>query len=169
MTFYEEIAKLKQIKRRGWTMHNIPKNRLETDAEHTFSMIMLALELMQKNDLKLDQLKVIKMIAFHELCEIDAGDTTPADKISAQEKYDKEYNCIKRLSKTYDMPEIETLWLEYENQTSPEGKFVEMIDRVDAILQSEIYSKEFNNPEIEKDFKLHAKQMYEEFKKLNFK
>ena len=166
MTFYEEISKLKAVKRRGWLMHKIPEEDVETDAEHTFSMLLLAIELMEKNDLKLDKLKVLKMVAFHELCEIDAGDTVPADKIAPEEKYNREHASIKRLAKTYNMPEIETLWKEYENQTSPEGKFVEMLDRVDAILQAEKYSKRYNNPEIEMDFKTHAKAMYDQYKKL---
>lgn len=167
-SLYNEIYKLKKLIRRGWVLHGVPE-RVESDAEHTFSMMMLALEIFSKNNLGLDELKVLKMIAYHELCEIDAGDTTPMDKVPKDEKYKREHDCIKRLAKTYNMPEIEILWLEYENQTSEEGKFVEMLDRVDAILQAKIYSKNYKKPEIYKDFIHNAKDMYDKYKKLNNK
>ena len=164
--FYEEVCKLKDIIRRGWLFHNIPETEAESDAGHTFSMLLLACELMAKNNLGLNQLKVLKMVAFHELCEVDAGDTTPMDKVAQTDKFTKEHNCVKRLSKTYKLPELETLWLEYENQTSKEGEFVEFLDRVDAVLQAEIYTKKYNNPEIEKDFKTHYKTIYNKLLKL---
>lgn len=145
MTFYEEIAKLKTFLRRGWLMRDVDKinggMRVESDGEHTYSMILLALEMMNKHDLKLDQLKVLKMIAYHELCEIDAGDITPFDNVTKEEKHRREHQCIKRLAKEYKMPEIETIWLEFEEENTPEAKFVKKIDHYDAVLQAKIYSK----------------------------
>ena len=88
MTFYEEIAKMKNILRKGWLIRNVAEKcggRVESDAEHTFSMILLALEIMSKRKLNLNQEKVLKMIAYHELCEIDYGDHTPMDNIPKQE------------------------------------------------------------------------------------
>ena len=87
---YKEIYKLKQLLRRGWLLRNVP-NRTESDAEHCFSMMILALEFMSKNNLDVDPLKVLKMIAYHELCEIDAGDTTIVDNVPKEEKYKKEF------------------------------------------------------------------------------
>jgi len=86
---FDEVFKMKNLLRRGWILREIP-NRTESDAEHCYSMIMLALEIMTKNDLKLDQLKVLKMISYHELGEIDTGDFTPVDKIDKKEKYERE-------------------------------------------------------------------------------
>lgn len=53
-TFYKEIAKLKNIVRNGWLECGLVKDRVESDAEHICSMCMIAMELMQKLDLKLD-------------------------------------------------------------------------------------------------------------------
>ena len=51
MTFYEEIAKLKTTLRKGWLMRNVGEfARVESDAEHTFSMMMLALEIMSREN-----------------------------------------------------------------------------------------------------------------------
>lgn len=142
---YAEIFKLKNVIRNGWKIRDV-QGRLESDAEHTFSMIMLSLEIIKKNKLDLDQLKVIKMIAYHELGEIDVGDITPFDNIPKQQKYDDEYKCIKRLSTTYNMPEIEELWLEFERCETKEARFVKKIDRYDAIMQAKMY--ETNNQAI---------------------
>lgn len=150
-TFYKEISKLKELERRGWKRCNV-EGRIESDAEHTFSMIMLALDIMNHNKTDLDELKVLKLIAYHELCEIDAGDVTPYDNIPPKEKYIKEYECIKRLSKKYDMPEIESYWLEYKELKTPEAKFVKALDKLDAIKQAEIYSLSQNRPDIYQEF-----------------
>ena len=113
---------------------------------------MIALDIMNHNKTNLDELKVLKLIAYHELCEIDAGDVTPYDNISPEEKYEKEYECIKRLSKEYDMPEIKSYWLEYKELKTPESKFVKALDKIDAVEQSKIYSLTQNRPDIYQEF-----------------
>ena len=59
MRFYEEVAKLKTLVRSGWKLRGV-KGRKESDGEHTFSTMILALEIMCKSEryAKLDQLKV---------------------------------------------------------------------------------------------------------------
>lgn len=166
-TFYKEISELKNIERRGWKRSNV-KGRLESDAEHTFSMIMLALDIMSHNDLKLDELKVLKMISYHELCEIDAGDTTPFDNVTHEEKFNKEYSCIKRLSEQYNMPEIEKLWLEFEECKTPEAQFVKHLDKFDAILQAKNYADSQNRQDIYEDFLNHNKVDADAFNDLKF-
>lgn len=161
-SFYNEIAKLKKIIRKGWIYRKVP-DRLESDAEHTFSMLMLGLEIMSKNDLKLDELKVLKMIAYHELCEIDAGDVTPMDKVPASVKFDREYACIQRLAKEYEMPEIEDIWLEFEKGQTREARFVKKLDKYDAMCQSEIYAKEFDKQDLFEEFRDSLPDVYEEF------
>ncbi|MBQ8615056.1 MAG: HD domain-containing protein [Clostridia bacterium] len=162
---FDEVFKMKNLLRRGWILREIP-NRTESDAEHCYSMIMLALEIMSKNDLGLDQLKVLKMIAYHELGEIDAGDFTPVDNISKEEKYKKELECIIRISEEYDMPEVLKLWLEFEKCETPEAKFVKKLDKFDCVLQSKVYSEIYDKPELFEEFKANGKDYYSEMKKL---
>ncbi len=150
--FYKEIAKMKQILRRGWLLRNVP-GRVESDAEHTFSMLMLALEIMAKNDTKLDQLKVLKMIAYHELCEIDAGDMTPQDNVSQADKYYKELKGVERISSQYHIPELKAFWLEFEENKTKEAQFVKALDKYDAIMQAKIYADEFKMPKLYEEFK----------------
>lgn len=157
--FYIELAKMKQILRRGWLLRQVP-NRVESDAEHTFSMLMLALEIMAKNKTGLNELKVVKMIAYHELCEIDAGDTTPIDNVTKEEKFKKEQIGTKRIAEEYNMPEILALWQEFEENKTPEAKFVKALDKYDAIMQAGQYAKEYNRPDIYEEFKSNSIDMF---------
>lgn len=162
--FYSEIYKLKTLKRKGWIVREVcDNNRIESDAEHTFSMIMLALEIIHKENLQLNTEKVLKMIAYHELCEIDYGDHTPLDNITKQEKFENEYACIKRLSQNYNLPEIEQLWLEFEQNQTPEAKFVKTIDKLDAVMQSKIYSEKCNKPQLFEEFFNNGKHIIKDY------
>ena len=162
---FDEIFKMKNLLRRGWTLRDVP-NRTESDAEHCFSMIVLALEIMAKNNLELDQLKVVKMIAYHEIGEIDAGDFTPVDNITKKEKYEKEYACVKRISEQYEMPEILELWKEFEENKTPEAQFVKKLDKFDCVLQSKVYSEIYDKPELFEEFKTNGRAYYDDMKKL---
>lgn len=162
---FDEVFKLKNLLRRGWILREIP-NRTESDAEHCYSMTMLALEIMSKNDLKLDQLKVLKMIAYHELGEIDAGDSTIVDNVPKEVKYQKEYAGVKRIAEEYEMPEILELWLEFEENKTAEAQFVKKLDKFDCVLQSKIYSEKYDKPELFEEFKSNSKEYYSDMKKL---
>jgi len=166
--YYEEIYKLKTLLRKGWKICNTKDketSRFESDAEHTFSMCMIALYIINKEKLKLDELKVLKMILFHELGEIDAGDITPFDNVPKQEKHHLEHKCIERISKENDMPEILELWLEFESEGTEEAKFVKKIDKFDAVMQSKIYSKQQNNNSLFEEFLSGSKHVIADLKK----
>lgn len=162
---FDEVFKLKNLLRRGWLLRDVP-NRTESDAEHCYSMIMLALEIMAKNDLKLDQLKVLKLIAYHELGEIDAGDMTPVDNISKEDKHKRELEGVKRISEKYEMPEILDFWLEFEENKTPEAQFVKKLDKFDCVLQSKVYSEIYDRPDLFEEFKSNGKESYYDMKKL---
>jgi 5'-deoxynucleotidase YfbR-like HD superfamily hydrolase len=157
---FDEVFKMKNLLRRGWILRDIP-NRTESDAEHCYSMIMLALEIMSKNNLNLDQLKVLKMIAYHEMGEIDTGDFTPVDNIDKREKHKKELQCVTRIANDYEMPEILDLWLEYEECKTPEAQFVKKLDKFDCVLQSQVYSEIYNRPELFEEFKTNSQEIYD--------
>ena len=162
---FDEVFKMKNLLRRGWLQRDVP-NRTESDAEHCYSMIMLALEIMAKNDLKLDQFKVIKMIAYHELGEIDTGDITPVDKVDRSVKYQKELVGVTRISEEYEMPEILELWKEFEENKTPEAQFVKKLDKFDCVLQSKVYSEKYDMPELFEEFRTNGKAYYEDMKKM---
>ena len=161
--FYDEIFKLKNIVRRGWQLRIFTGERLESDAEHTFSCCMLALKIIADRKLDLNTEKVLKMMLFHELGEIDVGDITPVDNISKEEKFIREKKAIERISKVFEMPEIVELWLEFEENKTKEAQFCKMIDKLDAVMQSKIYSKEQNSDEPFKEFYSNAYNIIENY------
>lgn len=132
------------------------------------TVFLLALELMHKNNLHIDELKVLKMVAFHELCEIDAGDVTPVDNVDKKMKYEK-LRAIERISSEYDMPEIKELWLEFEENQTPEAQFVKKLDKFDAVMQAKIYSeKGLAKPEVYDEFYQNSKKIVDEISSLKF-
>lgn len=150
---YEEIYKLKRLLRKGWMQHEfIGADRCESVAEHIFSSCVLALEIINKDKLNLDTEKVLKMLLYHEMGEIIIGDITPYDNVTIAQKYEMEKKAVETLSKKTDTPEMLDLWLEFESNATKESIFVKKVDKLDAILQAEIYSKEKNNVEIVKEF-----------------
>jgi len=165
---FNEVYKLKNIIRKGWQIKDakdLTTNRTESDAEHCFSLCLLALEIMEKEKLNLNKEKVLKMCLYHELGETKAGDITPYDNISKQEKFRKEFEAVEKISISTNMPEILTLWLEFENNQTPEAKFVKVMDKLDAVKQAKIYSKQQNRPEIFEEFYNNYLPIIKDFKK----
>lgn len=150
--FYREICKLKDVLRRGWILRGLGDKRTESDAEHVYSMCMLAMEIIKKRNLELDEAKVYKLILCHELGEIDVGDITPVDGVDKQTKLDKELDCVKRIAEEDNMPEIYEYVLEYNERKTKEAQFVKMIDKLDCVIQAKIYSEKYNRPEIYQEF-----------------
>ena len=165
--FFEEIFKLKNLLRKGWQVTDCWREvgRAESDAEHIFSCAILALYIMEKENLKLDHEKVLKLLLVHELCEIDAGDHTPLDDINSDEKFRLEYAGIQRLADDYGMDWMEELWLEFEEKKTPEAVFAKMIDKLECIMQSKIYSKTSNNPALYDEFYERSKSVVEGYEK----
>ena len=168
MDFYNELYKMKNIVRRGWILKNMSdkeSGRKESDAEHVFSMIMFAWKVMKEENLKLDHEKVFKLILCHELGEIDVGDITIDDGVSLEEKFKKELVAVERISKKYNMPEFKDFWLEFEENKTPEAKFVKAMDKLDALMQCKTYSEMNNRPEVYAEFYNNAKDMIKGYEK----
>ena len=167
MKLYQELYKLKNTIRKGWLIRDAKSEtgRVESDAEHCFSMALLGIEIMQKENLPIDQQKTMKMILFHELGEAKIGDITPFDGVTKEEKFQQEKLAVEQIAKECDMPEILSLWLEFEEGESAEAKFVNMLDKFDSVMQSKIYSDEAKDGE--KIFKEFYNRYFEKFKKFD--
>ena len=50
-------------------------NRKESSAEHSWSCLMLADYFMKKIKLKINKMRVYELLMYHDLVEIEAGDT----------------------------------------------------------------------------------------------
>lgn len=146
-SIYKEINKLKVLMRSGWVQRAVPKNRLESVAEHCFSMAFLALTIIKEDKLDLDISKVMQLVLVHEVGEIDAGDITPVDNVSLEDKYDMELKGVKRISQMFSEPFVIDLWKEFEDCKTKEAKFVKKIDKLEAVLQARLYSEQIKDEE----------------------
>lgn len=166
--FFSKVKKLKEMPRTGWVLREVKSP--ETVAEHTFGVAFLSWLLGSQMNLEVQ--KLIKIALSHDLCEVFAGDKTPfwyypnlpKDKIlqrkvlqkwarlsmkerkrAANKKRKVEEKALLNLLKFLDKPikrEIFQFWLEYENGSSPEGKLVRQLNRVETLIQALEYFKE---------------------------
>ena len=131
-----EILHLKQVFRRGWLQRDLPEDKCESVAEHCFGNAFLCLLLVDSQP-ELDKEKVLRLALIHDLGEVYAGDLTPQDGVSKVEKYRREKTAVEKIIGS--ITTCESLlddWHEYENQSSPEARFVKDIDRLEFALQA---------------------------------
>ena len=143
LSFYMKYNQLKNIYRQGWLKVRIGlehANKCESIADHSFSVALLALTIIEKNKLRLDAFKCIKMGIIHELGEIYAGDYTPYDTITKEEKHIKEKEAILEVLSSLDEDnDYLEIWEEFEKNQTAEAKFIKNIDQLEFLLQACAY------------------------------
>lgn len=134
-----EIVHLKQLFRKGWLERGVTPARCETVAEHTFGNAMLCLMLLHEHpELRVE--RVLRMALVHDLGEAYVGDITPNDNVPKQEKVRLETNAVNKiLGKLPGGDQLIADWQEYEEQQTPEAKFVKQIDRLEFAMQASVY------------------------------
>ncbi len=143
LSFYMKYNQLKNIYRQGWLKVRIGlehADKCESIADHSFSVALLALTIIEENKLKLDAFKCIKMAIIHELGEIYAGDFTPYDNVTKEDKHIKEKEAILKVLNTLDKDnDFFELWEEFEKNETDEAKFIKNIDKLEFLLQACAY------------------------------
>ena len=143
LKFSMQIAHMKNIYRQGWVKGLIGKDYLdkgESIADHSFSVAMLAISMIEKYNLSYDINKCIKLCLVHELGEIYAGDFCLVDAISKQDKHILEEQAVQKLLHTLDFPnDFFDLWNEFETNATPEANFIKQLDGLDCLIQAACY------------------------------
>jgi len=141
--FIETIYKLKEIKRTGWVKRKI-KNP-ESIADHCFMVSILAYLFAKENNL--NENKCIKLALIHDFGESLIGDIITYNKSEKfqKNKTEMEKEAIKKLSILINKKELIKLFNELEAQKTKESRFVKQLDKLDAFIQSKIYSKNYNS------------------------
>jgi len=141
--FYYQFNHLKKIYRQGWIKNLLGKeraNEIESIADHSWSVAMLAISIIEKYKLDYDITKCMKLSIIHELGEIYAGDFTPSDKVTKEEKHELEKEALERLLNSVNFEnDFLELWEEYEKQETEESKFVRQLDKLECIMQASCY------------------------------
>jgi len=126
--FLMELDKLKSVYRRSY-IHDTSRN--ENSAEHSWHLALALLTLQQELDIEIDMHRAIKMALVHDICEIGAGDISIYDPDRSKKEFE-ETKYIEELSQApiNFVTDIKLLWEEYEAQSSPESRWVKIIDRL---------------------------------------
>ncbi len=133
ITFIEEAEKLKSVVRTAWSS----TGRRESTAEHSWRLALLAGVLLDKND-EIDITKVLFMCLIHDIGEIYEGDISAALRPNKEDKYQAEYEAAKKVFSL--LPEGQAdrmmkIWLEYNENMTPEAKLVKALDKAETIIQ----------------------------------
>lgn len=142
LRFYSLATQLKDKIRTGWDENhwNISKERLESVAEHIYGTCILAIAMESEFQPNIDLGKVLKMLVLHEIGEVLIGDITPFDNVTPEEKARIEHEAMKdMLGDLIRADEYYSLLMEFDNQSSEEGKFAFRCDKMEADLQSKRY------------------------------
>jgi putative hydrolases of HD superfamily len=127
LEFLKEADHLKQVERQT-LVHN--GGRRENSAEHSWHLAMAALVLQSFAARKIDILKAVKMALLHDIVEIDAGDVLVyADQPNKKTDELKALNRIMALLPAELSEDFKSVWLEFEQGTSEEAKYIHAIDR----------------------------------------
>ena len=142
INYYALCNKLKDVVRTGWLNWRVQRERVESIAEHIFGVQMLAIAMKSEYQYDIDIMKVIYMLAIHELGETIIGDLTQFE-ISKEEKEKMEHEAVHNiLSSLIDGDTIETLFLEFDAHQTPEAMFAYQCDKLECDIQSKLYDQE---------------------------
>lgn len=143
INYYILCNKLKNVIRTGRKDWNVQRERLESVAEHIFGVQMLAIAMKSEYNYDVDILKVIMMIAIHELWETVIWDLTEF-QISREEKERIEHEAVHKILKDLvDGEKIEKIYLEFDGHKTKEANFAYQCDKLECDLQCKLYDEEW--------------------------
>jgi len=133
-SFLLELLKLKELNRAGWLRVGI--EHPESVAAHSWGVACLAIILCPE---ELNKERVLTMAILHDLPEVRVGDITPHDSIPRKQKHQLEAKAAAELFALH--PHILELIKEYEQNQTPEARFVHELDKLDMGLQAINYKQ----------------------------
>ena len=131
-----ELNKLKLVFRNTTTS----PDRKESTAEHSWSVSMIVITLMdqlKKEFAEIDELKAIKLSLIHDIVEIYAGDVMAFDIEARKDKEKVEAEALQKLMLVYPEfgKQLHDLWYEFEEKESLEAKIAKAADAICPIFQ----------------------------------
>ena len=136
IAFLIEADKLKNVIRRTPL---VDSSRLENSAEHSWHLLLVVMVLREYGPEGVDWMRVLEMVALHDLVEIDGGDTFAYDLSGHTTKTERELAAAERvfgLLPPDQRARFHELWGEFEAQQTPEARFANAVDRLQPLLQN---------------------------------
>jgi len=135
LDFIFEVDKIKSIIRKTKLFD---KSRFENDAEHSWTVCLMALAMKEYANFTVDIEKVIQMLLIHDVIEVYCGDTF----LYAKERESIHVKEDEAAKKIFGMLEADQrdfyykLWCEFEARETNEAKFAAVFDRLEPLLQN---------------------------------
>jgi putative hydrolase of HD superfamily len=136
IAFLIEADKLKTVVRRTPL---VDQSRRENSAEHSWHLMLAAVVMREYSVEAVDLLRVLEMLAVHDLVEIDAGDTFAYDAQDLVTKAERELAAAERLFALLPPDQtsrLRLLWEEFEAHETPDARFANAMDRLQPLLQN---------------------------------
>ena len=134
--FLVEADKLKSVSRRTPLVDG---SRRENSAEHSWHLVLVVMVMREYGAEGVDWMRVIEMVAVHDLVEIDAGDVSAYDEPAFAAKEVREKAAAARvfgLLPPDQQTRFRQLWDEFEAQATPEARFANAVDRLQPLIQN---------------------------------
>ena len=146
LDFFKTAANLKKIYRQGW-IDKLSLDTPESVADHSYSMAVISMVISDLGNYNSE--KIIKMVLLHDIAESKIGDYTP-EQLSKEKKTELENNAFNEIIK--NLPDLiksqySQIWQEYQQNISLESKLVHQIDKLEMLLQANIYKKDGHSQE----------------------
>ena len=125
-----------QIDRQIFFPDDNRQDRLENDAEHSYSLAM-AVWFLSQHFPHLDRDKMIRYALIHDFVEVHAGDMQAIGRTEEQQKLKqkREDEALKKLESEWpDFSELTTSITTYEALNDPEANFVYALDKLMPML-----------------------------------
>ena len=142
LEFYVLCNRLKDVVRTGWKDWGVSRFRVESIAEHIYSVQMLAVAMWSEFKYDIDIQKVVTMLAVHEIEEIIIGDIT-CFQMSKEDKTKLGHEAVvKVFKKLSNAEEIKNLIFEFDERKTKEAKFAFYCDKLECDLQAKLYDEQ---------------------------
>ncbi len=133
LSLADVLGRMKRVKRTGW-MRRMVMNP-ESDADHSYSLAMLVMLFAPE---KLNRMRCLQLALVHDLPEILCGDIVPG-AMDEKAKHDLEHSAMKQICANLNQPLLMELFEEYETRSTPEARFVWVMDRIDNVFTARFY------------------------------
>lgn len=150
INFWELTTQIKTLVRTGWKYWNVTAERLESVAEHSFGVCMLAIGIYDQMRPKIDLNRVLRMLVLHDVEEAILGDITPFD-LKNKDKDALSREAIAQVFAPLNDAEFYiNLLQEFNDHQTADSLFAFRCDKLEAALQAKRYEElgvcDINNP-----------------------
>ncbi|MBW2965025.1 HD domain-containing protein [Candidatus Woesearchaeota archaeon] len=132
-----ELVKLKGVSRHGEI-----NGRMESTAEHTWACMIVAEHFLKVVKQPLDEARVMKLIMYHDLVEIECGDVDILDEEGRKSKKQDELDGSRRLADKIPATirdDFLKFFDEFEKGETMEAKFAIAMDKLEPMVHWALY------------------------------